>query len=78
VATVVDGGKVHVQLSHPDFASLPDDAQAQITFLFLDALLGEEVVECWVGEVAWAPAHESAAGPLLDLPVVIERARAGN
>lgn len=67
-----------LELSHPQFASLPDDAQAQITFLFLDALLGEEVVERWVGEVAWAPAHGAAGSPLLDLPALVERVRSGS
>ena len=63
--------------SHPEFASLPDEAQGRITFLFLDALLGEEVVESRVGDVAWAPAHE-ATGSLLDRPVLIERARSSS
>ncbi|MFS0701587.1 hypothetical protein AB6N24_16570 [Cellulomonas sp. 179-A 4D5 NHS] len=71
VVTVVEGGKVHVQVSHPEFASLPDDAQGQITFLLLDALLGEEAVERWVGEVAWASGHGVVPTPLLDLPEVV-------
>jgi hypothetical protein len=71
VVTLVEGGKVHVQVSHPEFASLPDDAQAQITFLLLDALLGEEAVERWVGEVAWTPGHGVPPTPLLDLPGVV-------
>lgn len=71
VVTVVDDGKVHVQVSHPEFASLPDDAQAQITFLLLDALLGEEDVERWVGEVAWTSGHGVPPAPLLDLPEVV-------
>ncbi|GEA87635.1 hypothetical protein [Cellulomonas cellasea] len=75
VVAVVEGGKVHVQVSHPEFAALPDDAQGQITFLLLDALLGEEAVERWVGEVAWAPAHGVPPVPLLELPALVDGVR---
>ncbi|MGW6131059.1 hypothetical protein ACWFNE_13620 [Cellulomonas sp. NPDC055163] len=75
VVTVVEGRTVHVQVSHPEFASLPDDAQGQVTFLLLDALLGEEAVERWVGEVAWTAGHGVPPAPLLDLPEVVGRLR---
>lgn len=78
VVTAVGDGKVHVELSHPEFASLPDEARGQITFLFLDALLGEAVVEDWVGHVAWASAHPADARPALELPALIDRARAAH
>lgn len=75
VVTVVGDGRVHVELSHPEFGSLPDEARGQITFLFLDALLGEEVVEDWVGHVGWASDHPADAMPVLELPALIDRER---
>ncbi|HEY8722084.1 MAG TPA: hypothetical protein VIM26_26220 [Pengzhenrongella sp.] len=74
VVTTIASGKIHLAMSHPAFASLPDDAQAQISFLFLDALLGEEAVERWIGEVTWTPTHSARAVPLLELPALIDRA----
>ncbi len=38
---------------HPAFAQLPDEARAQVAFLSLDWLLGEDNVEIWLGEIGW-------------------------
>ena len=75
VVPTVAGATVHVQVSHPAFAELPDDARGQITFLFLDALLGEDVVEESIGEVSWALAHETSSAPLMDLRDVVAQVR---
>jgi hypothetical protein len=50
-------GVVHVQIWHPDFPSLPEQARTTVKFLALDWLLGEDTVEIWIGEIA------EAAGP---------------
>ena len=74
VATTVSGATVHVAVWHPAFGDLPDRARAQITFLFLDALLGEDVVERHVGEVTVGVDGRPTV-PLLDLPAVVAAAR---
>ena len=67
--------RVDVSVWHPAFPDLPDDARGQITFLFLDALLGEEVVETAVGAVSWEPVLVPPGVPLTDLPAVIDAVR---
>lgn len=42
---------VHVGVWHPLFGSMPEDARGQVAFLSLDWLLGEDVVEVWVGRI---------------------------
>jgi hypothetical protein len=44
--------RVDVAVHHPEFGSLDEAVRLQITFLALDALLGEEAVELWIGEIA--------------------------
>ncbi|MFD7156691.1 DUF695 domain-containing protein [Kribbella sp. NPDC059898] len=53
-----DSASVHVGVHHPAFASLSVDTQRRVTFLILDLVLGEEMVETWVG----------AIDPLADAP----------
>lgn len=73
VVAVAADGKVHVQLVNPAFAELGDDDRAQVSFLFLDAVLGERVVEERIGQIAWAGAHEEGAPAvsLLELPGIV-------
>ncbi len=70
-----DGGKVHVAVWHPKFPDLPDGVRGQITFLLLDALLGEEAVETYVGEIRWAPPDGGSAAPLTELPARVAALR---
>jgi hypothetical protein len=46
-----DRAEIDVVGHHPAFASLPENAHAQITFLALDWSLGEDAVELWIGRV---------------------------
>lgn len=57
---------VHVRVWHPAFAGMPEDARVQVAYLSLDWLLGEDVVEIWVGEIhpAGGPGP-SLTGPAL-------------
>lgn len=66
-------GLVDVLAWHPAFADLPDEARGQITFLLLDALLGERAVEMHVGAVAWTASEPADARPLLDLRDLLGR-----
>lgn len=52
--------QVDVTCVHPEIAVLPEGGRAQVTFLTLDWLLGEEAVELWVGAVDFAATHPSA------------------
>lgn len=46
-----DSSAIHVGVHHPAFPQLPVDTQRQVTFLLLDLVLGEEMVETWVGAI---------------------------
>lgn len=73
---VPEGALVHVQVSHPTFASLGEEDRVQVTFLFLDAVLGERAVEDRIGEVQAVEAHPDGASPvpLLELPEIVAAA----
>lgn len=45
--------EIDVVCYHPAFAELPEEARAQVTFLSLDWLLGEDNVEIWLGQIGW-------------------------
>jgi hypothetical protein len=51
VSARMNGGRFDVEVHHPAFADLPDEARARITLLALDAALGEIDTELWLGEV---------------------------
>lgn len=51
VSARMNNGRFDVQLHHPSFADLPPEGRLQITFLALDAALGEVDTELWLGEV---------------------------
>lgn len=42
---------VNVEVWHPAFPGLPEEARGQIAYLSLDWLLGEDTVEIWVGAI---------------------------
>jgi hypothetical protein len=77
VRTSVEGSKVHVEVAHAAFASMPREAQGQVTFLFLDALLGEQVVEESIGEVSWTSTPAEGGVPLVELRELVARVREG-
>jgi Family of unknown function (DUF695) len=51
VTARLDGGRFDVLLHHPSFADLPEESRLQITFMALDAALGEVDTELWLGEI---------------------------
>jgi hypothetical protein len=51
VAARLNGARFDVQVHHPAFPDLPAETRGQITFLALDATLGEVDTELWLGEV---------------------------
>ena len=58
-----------VILYHPDFADLEETSRAQLAFVALDAALGEDGVERWIGLVTTSPTPPTAAVPLAELPL---------
>jgi hypothetical protein len=46
-----EGTKLDLTVHHPAFADLPQDARIQVAFLALDAALGENDTELWIGEI---------------------------
>jgi hypothetical protein len=58
-----DRRRVDVTAYHPGFADVPEGMRAQICFLALDWLLGEDAVEIWVGPVEWSTTPVAGAQP---------------
>lgn len=54
---------VDVRLWHPAFEPLPDPVRHQITFLFMDNLLGEDDVERWIGSIEIDPSAQAGRTP---------------
>lgn len=46
-----DRAEIDIQVWHPLFHQVPQDARVQVAFLSLDWLLGEDGVELWVGRI---------------------------
>lgn len=51
VGVTRQGSRLDAAVHHPAFASLPEQARAQISFLALDTALGENDVELWLGAI---------------------------
>ena len=51
VSARVSEGRFDVQVHHPSFPDLPEQARTMATFLAVDAALGEVDTELWLGEV---------------------------
>ncbi len=51
VTARMNDGRFDVQVHHPAYADLPAQARTEITFLALDATLGEIDTELWLGEI---------------------------
>lgn len=52
--------KIDIVGWHPEFAHLPEDAQWQIFFIFLDDAMGEFGTQTWIGEIDIHPIEEDA------------------
>lgn len=66
-----------VKIVHPEFARLHKMRAAQVSFLVLDWLLGEDDVERWIGAVEWsADATPAAEDPSALLEAVTAQALA--
>lgn len=59
-----EGLRIPVTVYHPAFPDVDHGTRATITYLALDTVLGEEDVECWVGEVVAAESTPLDAFPI--------------
>jgi hypothetical protein len=59
-----EGLRIPVAVYHPVFPDVDNGTRLTITYLALDAVLGEEDVECWVGEVTATESAPLDAFPL--------------
>ncbi len=73
VAPDRDRAVFDIAISHPTFTSLKPNARAQICFLALDWLLGEDGVEEWVGTIAQAPEPGPDWHPLASLREAVDQ-----
>jgi hypothetical protein len=62
---------VHVTVWHPSFPGLPEEARLQVAFLALDWVLGEDVVEIWVGAISAAEQPTGADLTAAELTAVV-------
>lgn len=70
VEPVEDGLRVHVGVYHPAFEQMPGDLRAQITYLVLDWILGEDDVERWLGHIE--PLVAAATSTAEDLTAAVD------
>lgn len=68
VTAIPVGSGLTVTVHHPVFADLSTAMQAQISALALDAALGEEAVELWIGAIEHTATATSQAIRLSELP----------
>jgi len=71
VEPVAEELRVHVGVYHPAFGDLPEQARAQVSFLVLDWLGGEDDVERWLGHLEPLCARPATAGSADDLSAAI-------
>ena len=68
VAAERHGTSLDVVVHHPAFPGLDEEGRLRVTFLALDAVLGEELVELWLGTVATSETPPPHSRPLGELP----------
>ena len=73
VVTAPQGDRTEVLVHHPAFTELPEKVRIELTFLFLDMVLGERLVETRIGGVSATGQAPADAIPLVELPGVLER-----
>lgn len=78
VATTREGNRLGVVVHHAALAGLPEQGRQQVAVLALDAALGEDDVETWVGSIAVSsedPDPTADALLLEDLSAAVQRLR---
>ncbi len=65
--------ELNLTVGHPDFGGLDEVLQLQVVFRLLDDLLGEDLMESWVGSVDVVPHPLTWGVPFLDLADEVDR-----
>jgi hypothetical protein len=65
------GTRIDVTVHHPSFADLPENGRTQVAFLALDAALGENATELWIGEIGTSTAPPLDGFGLLALRALV-------
>lgn len=66
---------IDIHLWHPTFEQLSQEHHYQISFIFLDELLGEFGTQMWIGDIHVAPFDDDAnVKPMVELPAFIKSA----
>jgi hypothetical protein len=67
--------ELDLELQHPAFGGLDENTRAQVGFIALDNILGEEEVERWIGALAWGAGAPTATVTPNELLAEIQRLR---
>jgi hypothetical protein len=67
--------ELDLEVQHPAFEGLDEQTRAQVGFIALDTILGEEEVERWVGALSWSAAAPTASVTPLGLREAVEQLR---
>jgi hypothetical protein len=62
-------------LWHPNFAKLEEQARFQLTFLWLDGVLGEHGTASWIGTLEFSDQSFKEAVPITELPQLLEKTK---
>lgn len=70
-------GKIHIVIVDEDLPLLPREAALHAVFIMLDALLGEDIVEQWIGTIEIGKPDDSyeTLRPIQELPGYVMDAR---
>ncbi|WP_028063474.1 hypothetical protein [Solirubrobacter soli] len=68
--------ELDLDVQHPAFAGMAERERAQVGFIALDTILGEEEVERWIGSLEWSGARPTASVTPLGLREEVARLRA--
>jgi len=67
---------IDLEVQHPAFPALDEQTRAQVGFIALDTILGEEEVERWIGSLSWSASAPTATVTPDGLRAEVERLRA--
>jgi hypothetical protein len=68
--------ELDLEVQHPAFPALDEQTRAQVGFIALDTILGEEEVERWIGSLSWSASAPTATVTPDGLRAEVERLRA--
>ncbi len=67
--------RLDLTLWHPNFVKLEEQAMFQLTFLWLDEVLGEHGTASWIGALEFSNQSFKEAVPITELPQLLEKTK---